>query len=269
MDPTPTIKALHSRAWSVKKRLDSLSVNSKAKTEEPTLISLSDTVSRVCIVISQIQNVSKLKPVMVEVCLGIGEVLCRVHERLIVWEDKQQKAVVRAVTFLVPLDVTNLLKEDERDLKQYLMLLLFLLAFGDNIRGHTPVSANDNRSFMFPTISNKQIATFWRGYVSQKVRGHTRVCLMNFCLSSVWLKMTLVPHDTFCKGLKLWFGYALSDATCQKLLYRLDEFSIGRVSLNSLEHLIGSDSLREYVDLCRDLGTLKAVFQDQSHSVNV
>jgi hypothetical protein len=177
MDPIPTIQALNSRAWSVKKRLDSLSLKGKAKTEEPTLITLSDTVSRVCIVVAQIQGVPNLKPVMVEVCLGIGEVLCRVHERLIVWEDKQQKALVRAVTFLVPFDVTNLLKEDEHDLTQHLLLLLFLLAFGNKLRGHTPVSANDNRSFMFDTIKNKQIATFWRGYVSQKVRD-IFVCLM-------------------------------------------------------------------------------------------
>jgi hypothetical protein len=174
MDPISTIQALHSRAWSVKKRLDNLSLtNSKeTKTDEPTLITLSDTVSRVCIVITQIQGVvANLKPVMVEVCLGMGEVLCRVHERLIVWEDKKHKALGRAVTFLVPFDVTNLLKEDEHDLSQYILLLLFLLAFGNKIRGHTPVSANDNRSFMFGTIRNKQIATFWRGYVSQKVCG--------------------------------------------------------------------------------------------------
>ena len=41
---------------------------------------------------------------------------------------------------------------------------------------------------------------------------------------------------------------------CQKLVYRLDKFSLGRVSLNSLERLAGSASLRRYIHLCRDLG---------------
>jgi hypothetical protein len=74
---------------------------------------------------------------MVEVCLGIGEVLCPVHERLVVWKDKQQKTLVRAVTFLVPFDVTNLLKKDEHDLTQHFLLLLLFLAFGSNPRPHT------------------------------------------------------------------------------------------------------------------------------------
>jgi hypothetical protein len=67
------------------------------------------------------------------------------------------------------------------------------------------------------------------------------------------------PNDTFIIGLKLklWFGYVLSDATCQKLLYRLDEFSLCRVSLNSVENLIEDRSLRQYILICRDLGTWK------------
>jgi hypothetical protein len=81
--------------------------------------------------------------------------------------------------------------------------------------------------------------------------------------------MILVPHDTFTKGLKLWFGHALSDSTCQKLLYRLDEFSTGRVSLNSVENLIGNGSLRHYIEICQDLGTLEPCSQEQSHDVNV
>jgi hypothetical protein len=80
--------------------------------------------------------------------------------------------------------------------------------------------------------------------------------------------MILVPHDTFCKGLKLWFGYALSDTTCQKLLCRLDEFSIGRVSLNSVENLTENGSLRHYIEMCQDLGTLK-VFSENNLIMSV
>jgi hypothetical protein len=157
MDAVSTVQALHSLAWSVRKLLESL--NGRSKTKEPTLITLSDAVSRICAVVVQIQGLPNL----------LGELLCRVHEHLVVWDDKNQKALGRAVTFLVPFRVTNLLKEDERDLMLHLLLLLFMLKVG-GYRGHAPLSAKDNRDFLFGSMQNKEIATLWREYVSDKVR---------------------------------------------------------------------------------------------------
>ena len=166
MDAVSTVQALHSLAWFVRKRLESL--NGKCKTKEPTLIALSDAVSRICAVVVQIQGLPNLEGTVMEMCLDLGELLCRVHEHLVVWDDKNQKALGRAVTFLVPFRVTNLLKEDERDLMLHLLLLLFMLKVGA-YRGHAPLSAKDNRDFLFGSMQNKEIATLWREYVSDEV----------------------------------------------------------------------------------------------------
>jgi hypothetical protein len=164
MDPTATAQSLYTLALSTKKLLDD------TKEKESTLISLSDTVSRICAILGPIQNTSNLERSVIDACLSLGEAFSRTREHLVVWEDKQQKAVGRVVTFLVPPQLTKLLKDDEHDLNQQLILVLFSLAMIGFFRGRSSMSGKEGYDFVFGGIGNKEVLSFWRSHLSDKVR---------------------------------------------------------------------------------------------------
>jgi hypothetical protein len=164
MDPSAIARSLYALALSTKKLLD------RTNEKESTLISLSDTVSRICAILGPIQNTSNIEPSVIDACFSLGEAFGRTREHLVVWEDKQQKAVGRVVTFQVPPQLTKLLKDDEHDLNQQLILVLFSLSMIGYLRDRSSMSGKEGSDFVFGGIRNQEVLSFWRGHLSDKVR---------------------------------------------------------------------------------------------------
>jgi len=203
--------------------------------------SLSFTVKRISAIIDPLHSkdtAERLNPAVVDTFRGLGEALLRTREHLGLLEDSGDggsanvyKRVVKVVKFLRPADVVKKLQNDERQLTNQLVLVLFAITTQSFFNNHVPGRGGHDTTqgeIILAGVTNREIREFWRDYVGAKV-----VC---------------VPPEVFIASVKAWYRSGLPESTCNHLLFRLDEYAVGGITPSALEDLAGEKSLREVVD---------------------
>ena len=73
--------------------------------------------------------------------------------------------------FISPIEVTSSLKQDEKDLNQQLIMMLFILAIRDFFRPENASDASSHNAdhFCLDSITNREVSEFWRDYIGSKV----------------------------------------------------------------------------------------------------
>ncbi|KZT60692.1 hypothetical protein CALCODRAFT_98273 [Calocera cornea HHB12733] len=67
--------------------------------------------------------------------------------------------------------------------------------------------------------------------------------------SDTWhLQFICVPPAAFILSLKAWYKSGLTESTCNNLLVRLDEYSVGGITPSSVESFAGGKSLRSVIE---------------------
>ncbi|KZT60670.1 hypothetical protein CALCODRAFT_515263 [Calocera cornea HHB12733] len=216
------------------------------------------TVTRIRAIILPFQaeeTVARLEPTVVDTFRGLGEALARTRDHLVqldggepagqepgkqkgVGRGKGRDVLLKTFNFLRPAEVAKKLREDERQLTNQLVLVLFGVTMqsffqkGEPGRGGASASASAREAMggdvVLSGVKNEEIREFWRDYVGAKV-----VC---------------VPPQIFIVSIKTWFKAGLPESTCRHLLLRLDEYAVGGVTPHSLENLVGEQRLRDVIE---------------------
>ncbi|KZO92658.1 hypothetical protein CALVIDRAFT_557417 [Calocera viscosa TUFC12733] len=207
------------------------------------------TVGRICAIILPFQaaeTVDRLDPAVVDTFRGLGDALARTRDHLLLLEGgepqgksksgvgKGKDVLKRAVNFLRPAEVSKKLRDDERQLTNQLVLVLFGVTmqsfFKNSVPGQGGSNARDQTQsdVVLSSVENQEIREFWRDYVGAKI-----VC---------------VPPQIFISSVKAWFKAGLPESTCKHLLLRLDEYAVGGITPSSLENLAGGLSLKEVIE---------------------
>jgi hypothetical protein len=207
MDPVSIVKSALTLAISIKLWLE-------AKEEKEQVIrSLSSTTNRLCDVLAPFNDenlVRKLDDSIVVAFNGIKHVLFRTKEHLIAWGSKKPKAksLSSMIIFFVPSQVTKALKEDEQDLNNQLVGMLFILAVNKLLKETnssetqpsplsiessksppayqekydapevpppTPPKNSDPVQFLDKSFSNAEVRQFWSDYIGAKVTSQLSV----------------------------------------------------------------------------------------------
>ncbi|RDB15435.1 hypothetical protein Hypma_004178 [Hypsizygus marmoreus] len=226
-DPISTVRSLCTLAISLLTWLE------ETQEKEDTLSSISSTLSRICSILVPFQNATRLEPALVDALLGLGDILHRTREHLVLWGSNRGKNGRRnslrgAVGFFVPAQVTKVLNQDEQQLSQQLIIILFSMATISFFRDRYPIPAQNADRFALRSAKNQEIFNFWRDYVGAKV--------------------LYARGERFSEALGLCFGDWLSDAVRERLTYRLDEYRVGGVAISSLERFVGDGSLKQAIE---------------------
>jgi hypothetical protein len=238
MDPFTTVNSLYSLAMTLKQWLDD------TKEKEIALVTLSNTVSRVCHILNPFRTAANLEPTVVDACMSISVVLTRVQQHLIALKDKRRRSS-RVVGFLMPGDILKSLKDDEHELTQELNVMLFALVviayFHDRSSSSSSANTDDSSGSLALAISNIELLAFWRKYVGDKVGTH----------SSSRKEPTNISF-------KLHFETPPSDEVCQTVMCQLDEYAMGGVSLSNLSSHVGQQSLVQFFQRFNTVGQLRS-----------
>ena len=163
MDPLATISSVYNLAMFLKTWLD------KTDDKISQQIALSNTVSRVCSILIPLQSAADFDPIIIHACLSLGEVLIRTKEHLTAFRDKQRNTLNPVDECLRAAQVIQRLTDDERDLTQELVMVLFSLAVVGFIRDRSLLPEKESNDIVFGGISNQEVLEFWRIYVEDKV----------------------------------------------------------------------------------------------------
>jgi hypothetical protein len=165
MDPISAIHSLISLASAVKAWLDA------RQEKEAVIVSISTAVTRIYDVIAPLEGpaAKSLDLNVVSAFLGIGDVLHRTKEHLIAWGVKRPNSLSGITIFFAPGQINKALKEDERDLNNQLIMMLFTLAMKEFF--HDTASPESQRAdhFYLGSVVNEKILGFWRDYIGAKV----------------------------------------------------------------------------------------------------
>jgi hypothetical protein len=247
MDPLTTINSLYSLAMGVKQWLDD------TKEKESSLTALSNTVSQVCHILKPFQAATDLEPTVVAGCMSIRVVLTRIQQRLVALKEKRKGTSARVVDFLLPGDVVKSLRDEEHNLSQELIMFLLALSVLGYFRDRESGGVAERLAALALSISNRELLDFWRKYIGDEVSNFPlfsglRMGSINL-LQILWAR-----YDTLIAALKQHLDNTVSDATCQTLVYHLDEYAIGGVSLSNLSHHVGRQTLAQFCQRFNDIG---------------
>ncbi|KAF8875454.1 hypothetical protein BD779DRAFT_1678254 [Infundibulicybe gibba] len=230
MDPISTVRSLCTLATSLLVWIGQLGE------KEEALTSLSTTVSRVCTVLVRFQEITQptLDPTLVDALYCLGDALHRTEEHLQAWRRRhgRRASLSRVVSFLVPAEVTRMIRQDEQQLSQQLIIILFAMATISYFEKNAPGQVPENNQFEFCPVQNQDVFKFWRDYVGAKA----------------W-----ATSDRFAEALKQKFGNTLNEDACQLLTFCVDELRVGGVSLSSLERFVGNGTVSSAVERFMEL----------------
>ncbi|KAJ3513806.1 hypothetical protein NLJ89_g2744 [Agrocybe chaxingu] len=163
---------------------------------------------------------------------SVGDVLQRTKEHLVVWVFKRSRKIV---AFLNPAALVKMLKDDERQLNNQLIILLTSVAVVGYFRDHAKEAAQISPVLAPPAysidplgeLSDAQAQEFWRGYIGTK--------------ASV-VVITFVEPALFSYRLIMWYDGELSKEACDRMIMLLDEYNAGDDAC--IAALPGHDDLR-------------------------
>jgi hypothetical protein len=163
MDPLTGIKSLFGLAILLRTWLE------ERKEKDSTVKAISSHISRICTLMEPFQGANNLDPSIQHGFLAIGDVLARTKEHLLVWGNKRSYSLGSVLDFLDPASVTKKLKEDEQQLSQQLVVMLFSIAVIGYFRDRSPMSEKDKNTFVFGSVRNKEVMEFWQRYIGARV----------------------------------------------------------------------------------------------------
>jgi hypothetical protein len=169
MDPISVITTVYAIAMGLTQWIDD------RKDKGETLKRLSGTVARVCDALRLLQSVpikNSVDQSVTDSVKSLGDTLRRTQERLLLYGNKRSRNII---AFISPSTITSQLKEDERQLNNQLIIIIFcmtamgyLKSLNDNAVMPVPVTAEPP---VLASISNADVKEFWRDYVGGKVGG--------------------------------------------------------------------------------------------------
>ncbi|TFY61481.1 hypothetical protein EVG20_g7040 [Dentipellis fragilis] len=261
MDPLGIATSVISTALAIEAWID------QRRRKDASLVELWHTVSRLAVILAPLQpkpsaatststsavsttsTWDKVDDPAITTCLqDMRELLQRVQDDLVLWEEKRTRPAAALLEFLRPSAVLARIEEHDRRLARRADTLAFALqvyflrrAYRDTGRPETetekekeplpPPSALDE-------VQNAEVKQFWEERVGQE--------------------MSFIDGPGLCRELGTWLGAALDRTTCDTLLLRLDEYAVGGVAPGSLDGFVGQRSIRSAIAGLGVLGGLAA-----------
>ncbi|KAF9456833.1 hypothetical protein BDZ94DRAFT_1314782 [Collybia nuda] len=235
MDALTIIVTVCTLAKSIKEWIEACS-EKKAVTRQ-----IAQTVDQVQHILSPLQEgdlAAQIEPQTLGIVKSIGSSLTKTQEHLFVWRVRPSR---RILAMLSPSSVVKELKEDDSQLKQQLIMLIAsisVIGFVEKLRKRHPIHPSSivgqsipvlPQSVVLGPISNKEVREFWSGYVGAE--------------------LPYISGDEFCTRLGVWMGQVLDTTTRKGLMLRIDEFAIGGITPADLQSVVGTGSLRGFVNI--------------------
>jgi hypothetical protein len=169
MDPLTSVKTLCSLSVTILKWID------ETIEKEEALKTLAATVKRIHDILERFQDLQNIEPTIINAFMGLGDMLSRTREHLLVWTSKQKKlSLNKAIGFLVPSQVTKRLLQDEQQLANQLVLILFAISSVTFVANSKQPGRSSNLiqpplDYPLSKSQTNGVQSFWRDYVGGKV----------------------------------------------------------------------------------------------------
>jgi len=261
MDPISTVQSAIALAMAIKLWLEA------QKEREEVIQSLSATTHRICDVLAPFNDeemIKKLDSNVISGFNGIKDALFRTKEHLIAWggskgpgrqlsSPKKSKISFKSmIIYFVPSFITKALRQDEQDLHNQLVGMLFILAVNNLLKETKnggpevntevtmgsdpppyearpisekmvdeqipPARQPEPEGFFNLSFHDPEVAQFWKDYVGAKV---------------MWANKYAFRH-----ALEGYTGKGLKDRGFSRILFTLDEYRIGGVSPTVLDRQV-------------------------------
>jgi hypothetical protein len=163
-DPVSVIAAVISIASAIKGWIDDTT------TKDETIIQIQETVSRVSNILNHLSVSKPLKDdkLLDPELLCLGSILTKTFEHIRVWQPKRLN-FKKVVALVRPTSVTAVLRADERNISQQIIMVLFAMST-TTFLGSKQSDDRDGKPNALKWIRNPEVADFWEKQVGVEVQ---------------------------------------------------------------------------------------------------
>ena len=136
--------------------------------KEETILNISQTVQRVSNILQTLSAGARVRQnndILASEILCLGSALNKTLEHLFVWSPRKF-GIKKVISFVNPSTVTEILREDERNINQQIIMVLFMLSTLNYLQTTENECPAPNA---LNWIKNEGVAKFWEDHVGREV----------------------------------------------------------------------------------------------------